>query len=152
MKDLNSNLALAIVAAALGSGFQHGYNTGVLNAPQKVIELWIKGPCPGSSLSSVSDRECLDEYTVTLIWSWVVAIYCIGGMMGGAIVGLVSSYFGRKGGLMFNNLFVLIASLLMGFAKEADSYQMLLAGRLCKFFLKSILTNITVTISNQKDA
>jgi len=65
-----------------------------------------------------------------LIWSWIVAIFCIGGMMGGSMVGLVSSRLGRKGGLLLNNVLVVLAVILMGLAKTAGSYQMLIAGRL----------------------
>merc|ERR1711862_1050326 len=50
--------------------------------------------------------------------------------MGGSLVGIISSKCGRKGGLLLNNILVVIATLLMGLAKTANSYHMLIAGRL----------------------
>jgi len=128
-EGLNFRIVFAISAGAIGSAFQHGYNTGVLNSPQKLIEGWISS-CPRNDSDVSSRAKCMDDTTVTLIWSWVVAIFCIGGMMGGSMVGFVSKWVGRKGGLLLNNILVVIATLLMGLSKLADSYQMLIAGRL----------------------
>ena len=50
--------------------------------------------------------------------------------MGGTMCGFVSSRLGRKGGLLLINVLVAVGAALMGLAKYAGSYQMLIAGRL----------------------
>jgi len=148
VEGLNPRIGFAIAAGAIGSSFQHGYNTGVLNAPEGLIKNWTKSyVCPdvlnetikAQMQEQVADGSLVEEWdslnnacdtSVTFIWSFVVAIFCIGGMMGGSVVGLVSSRLGRKGGLLLNNILVVIGAVLMGAAKSAGSYHMLILGRL----------------------
>ncbi|XP_034952559.1 solute carrier family 2, facilitated glucose transporter member 1-like isoform X2 [Chelonus insularis] len=121
---LNARLLFAITAAALGSAFQHGYNTGVVNSPQEIIKTWI------GEVKSNRTNETVTEDEVTGIWSIAVSIFCIGGMIGGALVGTIADNFGRKGGLLLNNILVLITVLFEGFCKIAGSYEMIIIGRL----------------------
>ncbi|XP_050682510.1 solute carrier family 2, facilitated glucose transporter member 1-like [Leptidea sinapis] len=67
---------------------------------------------------------------VTTVWSVAVSIYCVGGMIGGVITGLVADRLGRKGGLMWNNVLVFLGAGLQGFSKMANSSEMLIVGRL----------------------
>ncbi|XP_076270175.1 solute carrier family 2, facilitated glucose transporter member 1-like isoform X2 [Rhynchophorus ferrugineus] len=119
----NGRLAFAIAASALGSSFQHGYNTGVLNNPQKIIEQWIN--------VTMVDRygEAPSQEGVILVFSLMVAIFCVGGMIGGAITGLIAEKFGRKGGLLLNNVLVLAAVICMSSSKAAASYELIILGR-----------------------
>ena len=130
LKGLNAHLAYAIFAIAFGSGFQHGYNTGVLNAPQGLISKWIKD-CDqynDTKASQESKEEC--NYEVASIWGLIVSVFCIGGVVGGSLVGLVSERIGRRGGLLFNNSWLLCtAGLSMFAAKYADTYMLLILGR-----------------------
>jgi len=123
MQGLNGRLSFAIAAAALGSAFQHGYNIGVVNAPGELIRTWIN--------SSYVNRtgEPLSTDAVTMIWSWAVSIYCVGGIIGGSITGLVSERMGRKGGLLFNNIFALIGAVFEGLSMMANSYELVIVGR-----------------------
>lgn len=49
-----------------------------------------------------------------MIFSLAVSIFCVGGIIGGAATGYVAERFGRKGGLVMNNVFVVISALLQG--------------------------------------
>jgi len=166
-EGLNSRLAFAIAAGAFGSAFQHGYNTGVLNAPQSLILGWIQSceyagktsselasdagsggisvdgaaadsvnalVSPSSSPSSESAADaggvCMGEEEAIYIWSLIVSFFCIGGIIGGSLIGFVSGYFGRKGGLLLNNILMAIGGVLMVSAKYASSYEILILGRL----------------------
>ncbi|XP_052746042.1 solute carrier family 2, facilitated glucose transporter member 1 isoform X2 [Bicyclus anynana] len=71
-----------------------------------------------------------DDPKVTTVWSIVVAIYCVGGMIGGVITGAIADRFGRKGGLLLNNLLVFISVALQACSKMANSAEMLIVGRL----------------------
>ena len=61
--------------------------------------------------------EVLSKGNVDLIWSIAVSIFCVGGMVGGLISGFVADRFGRRGGMLFNNAFALVAAALLGFSK-----------------------------------
>ncbi|XP_022238794.1 solute carrier family 2, facilitated glucose transporter member 1-like isoform X1 [Limulus polyphemus] len=122
-RGLTGHLSFAIAAAALGSAFQHGYNTGVVNAPRDVIMKFIN--------ATYTERfnEEPGEQTVTIIFSIMVSIFCIGGMVGALGTAYVAETFGRKGSLLLNNILVFIAAGLMVFSKMAKSYEMLIIGR-----------------------
>ncbi|XP_071518451.1 solute carrier family 2, facilitated glucose transporter member 1-like isoform X2 [Panulirus ornatus] len=122
-EGLNPRLAFAISAAAFGSAFQHGYNLGVVNAPLTLIENWMNATTYDRTEMHLTDAGA------TVLISIMVSIYCIGGMIGGALTGFFADRFGRKGGLLLNNIFAIVAAVLFGFCKMASSYEMLIAGR-----------------------
>lgn len=92
-----------------------------------------------STSSSVSaDEDCaygLSE--TTLIYAWVVSVFCLGGMVGGLSVAPVGRLFGRKKALIYNNFFVLTGGILMGTAKFSGYFSSLILGRFVIGDLKS---------------
>lgn len=120
---INARLAFAVAAAALGSAFQHGYNLGVMNAPLELMEDWL------NATHHERTGEDLSDGGKTMIISIIVSIYCVGGMIGGSLTGYFANRFGRKGGLLVNNVFAVIAAVLFGFCKMAASYEMIIAAR-----------------------
>ncbi|VDK62212.1 unnamed protein product [Cylicostephanus goldi] len=96
-------LAFAVFSVTLGS-FQFGYHIGCVNAPGEV------------SIALVST-------------SVAVSMFAVGGMFGGLMSGWLADKVGRRGGLLYNNLFAFIAAALMGLAKPLGVYPMMILGR-----------------------
>ncbi|XP_055701506.1 glucose transporter type 1 isoform X2 [Phlebotomus papatasi] len=115
-------LTYAIFAAVLGM-LQFGYNTGVINAPEVNIENFMK--------DVYKDRygEDITEEFIQQLYSVAVSIFAIGGMLGGFSGGWMANRFGRKGGLLLNNILGISGACLMGFTKMSHSYEMLFLGR-----------------------
>lgn len=121
----------------IGSAFQFGYNTGVINAPGEVIKRFINQTSYERNNLSRSDcvnttepnQACIKESTVELLWAFTVALFAVGGGIGGFCNGFVADYFGRKKGLLLNNVFGIAGALLMGLAKPFKSYEMIMIGR-----------------------
>jgi len=89
----------------------------------QLIEDWISQVKMNRTGVPTSQSE------VTLIWSVTVSIYCVGGMIGGSLVGWMADRFGRKGGLLLNNILVLLTVIFEGSAKAASSFEMIIFGR-----------------------
>ncbi|XP_047442791.1 solute carrier family 2, facilitated glucose transporter member 1-like [Mugil cephalus] len=116
------HLMMAVGTAVIGS-LQFGYNTGVINAPQSIIERFYN--------ETWSDRysEPIPQGTLTALWSLSVAIFSVGGMFGSFSVGLFVNRFGRKNSMLMANVLAFISAAFMGFSKLAVSFEMLIVGR-----------------------
>ncbi|KAL3228031.1 hypothetical protein MRX96_003962 [Rhipicephalus microplus] len=110
-QGLTPTLVLAVLSSAVGSAFQHGYHLGVVNSPQEVLETFIN--------ETLAERygEPTPRSAVTLVFSVFVAVFCVGGMLGGLLTAVVADRFGRKGGLMLNSGLVFAAAALLTLAR-----------------------------------
>uniref|UniRef100_A0A8C0BRP1 Major facilitator superfamily (MFS) profile domain-containing protein n=1 Tax=Buteo japonicus TaxID=224669 RepID=A0A8C0BRP1_9AVES len=70
------------------------------------------------------------EDMITLMWSFVVSIYSIGGLLGSLSAGYLSVRFGRKKAMLFANIPALLSATLMGLSRLCGSFEMIIAGRL----------------------
>ncbi|KAM7405442.1 hypothetical protein PAMP_012704 [Pampus punctatissimus] len=120
--QLTPHLMMAVGTAVIGS-LQFGYNTGVINAPQNIIESFYN--------ETWTDRfsEPISQTTLTALWSLSVAIFSVGGMFGSFSVGLFVNRFGRRNSMLMSNVLAFIAAAFMGFSKLAASWEMLIIGR-----------------------
>ncbi|CAK6972928.1 solute carrier family 2%2C facilitated glucose transporter member 1 [Scomber scombrus] len=121
-KEITFPLMMCVGAAVIGS-LQFGYNTGVINAPQKIIENFI------NETWFERYQEPITKSSLTAIWSISVSIFSVGGIFGSFSVGLFVNRFGRRNSMLMANVLTFIASALMGFSKMANSWEMLIAGR-----------------------
>ncbi|KAK3577353.1 hypothetical protein CHS0354_008451 [Potamilus streckersoni] len=115
-------LALAVFSAVMGS-LVFGYNTGVINAPEGQIKSFI------NKTNMDRSGEYISEDTSTGLFALIVAIFAVGGMIGGLLAGWWADFFGRKFGLIINNLIGIAAAVMMYISRTAGAYEVIIAGR-----------------------
>ncbi|XP_056130122.1 solute carrier family 2, facilitated glucose transporter member 9 [Lampris incognitus] len=123
-QPITTCLVSAAFFGTLGSSYLYGYNLSVVNAPAPYIKAfynktWIE-----------RYEEPIGAETATLLWSITVSIFAIGGLLGALIVSLMVKVLGRKGTLLLNNGFAMVAALLLTLGEKAGSIEMLIIGRL----------------------
>ncbi|TDH12861.1 hypothetical protein EPR50_G00050210 [Perca flavescens] len=120
----NKSLLLAACAACIGGTFQCGYNISIINAPTTHVQNFINQTWRERYQTDISAD------VLTLLWSTVVSIFTIGGLLGVTVGGTLSVKLGRKGTLLANNIFALMAALLMGLSYPTGLFELLIIGRL----------------------
>ncbi|XP_037335252.2 solute carrier family 2, facilitated glucose transporter member 4-like isoform X2 [Pungitius pungitius] len=121
-ETLTGTFVLSVFTAVLGS-LEFGYNIGVINAPQKIIEQEY------NATWAHRYGEPIPAGTLTSLWSLSVAIFSIGGMLSSSCVGFASEWLGRRKAMLINNMFAFIGGSLMGLSKLCRSFEMMILGR-----------------------
>uniref|UniRef100_A0A914E3Z7 Major facilitator superfamily (MFS) profile domain-containing protein n=1 Tax=Acrobeloides nanus TaxID=290746 RepID=A0A914E3Z7_9BILA len=121
---LTTALLFAVIAVTIGGSFQFGYHIGNVNAPGGLITTWYQ-----ESYYNLHGKNLTYE-DAELQWSISVGIFAVGGMAGGLLSGWLADKMGRKGALLFNNLFAFIAAAFLSLAKRSDVFYFITVGRL----------------------
>ncbi|XP_071384383.1 solute carrier family 2, facilitated glucose transporter member 11 [Centroberyx affinis] len=116
-------LALTVCSAAIGGTFQYGYNISIINSPTSHIQGFIN--------DTYRERwgTGLDTPQVTLMWTFIVSAFSLGGLGGALLAGPMAVRCGRKNSLLLNNVFLFVGAVLVLTSRAAKSFEMILLAR-----------------------
>uniref|UniRef100_A0A3P9NVR1 Solute carrier family 2 member 3b n=1 Tax=Poecilia reticulata TaxID=8081 RepID=A0A3P9NVR1_POERE len=135
-KKLNPYLLFCVSTAAIGS-LQFGYNTGVINAPELKLRAFFE------NVSSERYGQPFPPGSITIVWSFAVAVFSVGGMIGSLSVGVIVNKFGRRKSMLFSNVLALLGGGLMGLSSLCRSFEMIILGRLVIGVFCGLCTGLT---------
>ncbi|CAH1394546.1 unnamed protein product [Nezara viridula] len=117
-------VVLAGVATTIGSSIPIGFSIGVLNTPSGLLQKWIN--------ESVIEKYdmVLNNHQMDIVWSSIVSIFLVGGMVGSLSGAWFADRFGRKGTLMIGAVASFITSLMFVFTKPLNSVELFFLARL----------------------
>ncbi|KAF4100660.1 solute carrier family 2, facilitated glucose transporter member 3a isoform X2 [Onychostoma macrolepis] len=135
-KQVTCYLLFSLSTAVIGS-LQFGYNTGVINAPEQKLRAFFNATWMERYGQPIKPGMC------TVVWSFAVAIFSVGGMVGSFSVGVVANKFGRRKSMILVNVLALIGGGLMGLCTLCSSFEMIIAGRLVIGLFCGLFTGLT---------
>ncbi|GAU92294.1 hypothetical protein RvY_04394-3 [Ramazzottius varieornatus] len=161
-------LGLSIFTTALGSSFLFGYHVGVLNAPQTVMGLWVREVKCRRSVQDIApadgayhDHWCkqlnfteeltmfTDNAELNTLWSLAVAALIFASFFGAISASTFANKIGRRGTLWWNSVLGVVAAAVLACSYLADSFEMLILGRLVAGFASGINTALPPVYLNE---
>lgn len=129
-------LGLATLISAFGSSFQYGYNVAVINSPSEFMQQFYN--------TTYMERynSPMEEGFLTLLWSLSVSMYPLGGFFGSLMVAPLVNKLGRKGTLLFNNIFSIVPAVLMGVSEIAKTYEIIIVARFIVGICAGLSSNV----------
>ncbi|XP_056447769.1 solute carrier family 2, facilitated glucose transporter member 5-like [Gadus chalcogrammus] len=133
---LTAVLVLATLISAFGSSFQYGYNVAVVNSPSLFMKAFYN--------STYMERYGvpMEEEVLTLLWSLSVSMYPLGGLLGSLMVAPLVNKLGRKGTLLFNNIFSIVPAVMMGVSETIRSYEIIIVARVLVGICAGLSSNV----------
>ncbi|MEQ2277026.1 Solute carrier 2, facilitated glucose transporter member 1 [Xenotaenia resolanae] len=135
-KKVTPYLLYCVSTAVIGS-LQFGYNTGVINAPEQKLRVFFQ------NVSRERYGEPFSDGATTMVWSFAVAIFSVGGMIGSFSVGTIVNMFGRRKSMLFANVLALLGGGLMGLSSLSRSFELVIIGRLIIGVFCGLCTGLT---------
>ncbi|XP_052425736.1 solute carrier family 2 member 9, like 1 [Carassius gibelio] len=124
LQELVAGKALIfIIVVGLGGSFQNGYHLTAISSPSPYIQSFI------NSSWTYHYGDVPGEKTVTFIWSTVVALYALGGLIGSITVRHLTSLLGRKGAMLLNSAITVVPTVIMYISKPTYSFELILVAR-----------------------
>lgn len=134
--NLTLVLALATLISTFGSSFQYGYNVAVINSPTPYMKAFYN--------ETYQERygTWMGEDFLTVLWSLTVSMYPLGGFFGSLMVAPLVNKLGRKGTLLFNNIFSIVPAVMMGVSEVAKSYEIIIVARFIVGICAGLSSNV----------
>lgn len=124
IRDWSYTLIFVAVVATFNSALSVGYNNGVINAPSEIIKQWIQHNIQLRYQTEITAN------TLDFLWSSIVAIFLVGGVIGSLFGGWLSNNYGRRNALIITSFLNIVGGISFFIAKPIEIFEFLILGRL----------------------
>ncbi|XP_077352657.1 solute carrier family 2, facilitated glucose transporter member 11-like [Festucalex cinctus] len=122
---LDCPLVIAVIfISGIGGTFQYGFGISSMTAASVHIRKLVNQTC-------IQRYDVyLQDWQLSLIWSFTVSIFCIGGLLGSLLAAPCLSAVGRRKCFWLNNFVAITGAVLMLVSQVAMSFEMIMVARL----------------------
>ncbi|XKL65783.1 hypothetical protein PGB90_009203 [Kerria lacca] len=129
-------LILGAIISTFGFAVPAGFCLGVLNTPVRILQKWCNE-------TLISERQTnLSKAQFDLMWSLIVSVFLIGGVVGGLTGAWFADRLGRKGTLIFGNVLNVFSGILFFISKYIPSVEIFFIGRIIVGFIGGLMTTV----------